>query len=104
MSSRRSHGEGSIFFEEARNRWVGTIDLETDGSGRRRRSKITGTSKTEVRKRLDALRHEAAAGLPVANGSMTFGQLLDDWMTTAVPARVKSSNTAAQCRWAVEST
>lgn len=104
MAQRRGHGEGSIFFEEARSRWVGTVDLGNDGTGKRRRAKGTGRTKTEVRDKLRALQHQAGAGLPVGDGSLTFGAYLDRWLAEVLPARakVKSSNTVDNYRWAVE--
>lgn len=104
MAQRRSHGEGSIFFEEARSRWVGTVDLGHDGTGKRRRAKVTGRTKTEVRDKLRALQHQAEAGLPVGDGAVTFGSYLDRWLTDVLPARakVRSTNTVDNYRWAVE--
>lgn len=102
MASRRSHGEGSIFREEARNRWVGTIDV---GNGvHRRRVKVTGKTKTAVRERLKVLQRQSDAGLPVAGGSLGFGEFLDQWLLHVLPARssVKSTNTIDNYRWAVE--
>lgn len=104
MAKRRGHGEGSIFFEEARARWVGTVDLGNDGTGKRRRAKVTGRTKTEVRDKLRAIQRAAEAGLPVGDGATTFGSYLDRWLADVLPARakVKSSNTVDNYRWAVE--
>lgn len=103
MAKRRGHGDGSIFFEEARGRWVGTLDLGNDGNGKRRRAKVTGRTKTEVRDKLRDLQRSAEAGLPVGNGSLTFGQFLDTWLAEVLPgrARVRSENTVTSYRWAV---
>lgn len=103
-SARRAHGEGSIFFEPERDRWVGLITLPEDGSGKRRRSKVVGTSKTDVRRKLSALRKAVDDGVPTGHGGLTVSALLDMWLTTALPARarVKSRNTLDIHRWAVE--
>lgn len=102
MAARRSHGDGSIFYEESRKRWVGSCDLPPDGTGKRRRAKVSGQTKTAVKVKLDELRRQVADGLPVADGSLTFGQLLDRWLEEVLPARtrVKSSNTRENYRWA----
>lgn len=99
---RRDYGDGSIFFETSRDRWVGTIDLGRDADGKRQRRKVTGSTRSEVRKRLDDLRRQADAGLPVTDGSMTFGELLDEWLAKGPAAQAKSSNTTDSYRWAVE--
>lgn len=104
MAKRRGHGEGSIFFQEDRNRWVGSIDLGDDGTGRRRRASVTGKTKTAVRDKLRAMQHQVEAGLPVADGGLTFGSFLDRWLGDVLPARtrVRSSKTVDNYRWAVE--
>ena len=103
-SNRRSHGEGSIFFEAARNRWVGTVDLGLDGTGKRRRAKVTGRTKSQARDKLRAVQRQAEAGLPIGDGGLTFGAFLDRWLAEVLPARprVQSSNTLDNYRWAVE--
>lgn len=104
MAKRRGHGEGSIFFQEGRNRWVGSIDLGDDGTGRRRRASVTGKTKTAVRDKLRTMQHQVEAGLPVADGGLSFGRFLDRWLADVLPARakVRSSNTLDNYRWAVE--
>lgn len=104
MAKRRGHGEGSIFFQKSRNRWVGSVDLGDDGSGKRRRASVTGQTKAAVKTKLRAIQHQAETGLPVTDGSLTFGRYLDRWLAEVLPARakVKSSNTIDNYRWAVE--
>jgi hypothetical protein len=63
MTKRRGRGEGSIFFDKRANLWVGQINI-VDGSGRRRRPKVTGQTKREVSDKLQALRAQAASGRP----------------------------------------
>ena len=55
MTRRRGNGEGGIYFESSRNRWVGQIDL-SDGLGGRQRRKVTGRTKTEVATRIREIR------------------------------------------------
>jgi integrase len=103
MSNRRSPGEGTVFFEADRDRWVGVVDLGSDG-GRRRRAKVTGRTKSEALRKLRELRRRAEDGLPVGDGGLTFGAFLDRWLADVLPARgrVNSTNTVANYRWAVE--
>jgi integrase len=56
---RRSPGEGSVFYDSARGRWVAVLDLGQDPeSGKRRRVKLSAPTKTEARERLAELRNE----------------------------------------------
>jgi integrase len=101
---RRGHGEGAIYRDEARARWVGQIDLGVGPGGKRRRPKVFGRTKTEVRARLDELRHSQASGLPVAS-SDRLGEHLDWWLANLEAKAAsgdKSSNTVDNARWAVE--
>ena len=101
---RRGHGEGAIYRDEARGRWVGQIDLGIGPNGKRRRPKVFGRTKTEVRARLDEVRHSQATGLPVASGDR-LGEHLDWWLANLEAKAAsgdKSSNTVDNARWAVE--
>jgi len=53
---RPERGEGAIFNDESQGRWVGRLDLGTDAHGRRRRPKVSGRTRAEVRTKLDQLR------------------------------------------------
>ena len=101
---RRGHGEGAIYRDEARGRWVGQIDLGIGPNGKRRRPKVFGRTKTEVRARLDEIRHSQATGLPVASGDR-LGEHFDWWLANLEAKAAsgdKSSNTVDNARWAVE--
>ena len=103
MTARRSHGDGSVFYEPDRGRWVGLVTLPADGTGKRRRAKVVASTKTEARRKLAELRRAADDGLPTGHGGITVAVLLDQWMATAVPARsrVRSPNTVDNYRWAI---
>ena len=79
LARRRGHGEGAIYRDDARGRWVGQIDLGLGLNGKRRRPKVFGRTKTEVRARLDEIRHSQATGLPIASGDR-LGEHLDWWL------------------------
>ena len=65
MTTRRGRGEGSIYHDEDRDRWVGVLDVTEPGTQKRTRRKVSATTKTEARARLDKLRRELAdAGAP----------------------------------------
>ena len=82
LARRRGHGEGAIYRDDARGRWVGQIDLGLGLNGKRRRPKVFGRTKTEVRARLDEIRHSQATGLPIASGDR-LGEHLDWWLANS---------------------
>jgi integrase len=99
---RRGHGEGALFYEEDRDRWVALLELPPDGSGRRRRRKVTGRTKTEARRKLRQLQRRLEDGLPTGNGSITLGDFLERWLDDVLPARgqVQAKSTVTNYRWA----
>ena len=79
MSKRREQGGGSIFYEEARKRWVGVAQLGRDGRGKRVRKKVTGKTKTEVRKRLaEIIRDHEEDLLTVSD--ITVAEAISEWL------------------------
>ncbi|MFP5254868.1 MAG: tyrosine-type recombinase/integrase [Acidimicrobiia bacterium] len=99
---RRGHGEGALFYEEDRDRWVGLLELPPDGSGRRRRRKVTGRTKTDARRKMRQLQRRLEDGRPTGDGSMTLGDLLERWLVDVLPARsrVQAKSTITNYRWA----
>ena len=62
-TKRRPRGEGTIFHDEDRQRWLGQIDLGRGADGRRRRRKVTGRTCAEVARKLRELRRAEDRGL-----------------------------------------
>ena len=94
MTTRRGRGEGSIYHDEDRGRWVGVLDVTEPGSGRRTRRKVSAPTKTEVRARLDALRRELADAGSAGPAAGTVGSVVADWVNH-LPARIKDPTTVA---------
>lgn len=94
MTTRRGRGEGSIYHDEDRGRWVSVIDVTEPGTQKRTRRKVSAKTKTEARAKLDALRREladAGAAGPIAG---TVGSVVADWVSH-LPARIKDPTTVA---------
>lgn len=77
--TRRPKGAGSIF-QDAENpkRWIGKVRID----GRLR--KVSGTSRTDVQKKLDALKAKAATG-DLPSQSITVKKLVDIFMERRLP-------------------
>lgn len=98
-SQRRGKGEGSIFEEPDRNRWVGVVDLGPDGTGKRRRVKVTGPTRTEVTRRLKQRRAELEAGA-TGPATMTVADLIAEWSTAVLPTMTPANGDAL--RWTAD--
>jgi len=55
MATRRSNGEGSLSWNEARQRWVGRASLGYNAEGKRRIGTVSARTKTEAKNKLRAL-------------------------------------------------
>lgn len=87
---RRSRGDGSVFYDQARGCWVGQVDLGRDpDTGQRRRPKVFGDSKTDAKEKLDQLREEKRKTGTVAKRDTTVKTVVQDWLKNP-PPKVKS--------------
>lgn len=98
MSARRGHGEGSLFYDEKRDRWIGTAPRTPDG----RRPKVSAKTKTEARDKLREAIRQQQRGVRV-DGHLTVEKYLEDWLTNVLPAspKVKAPSTLENAEWAV---
>ncbi len=82
--SRRGRGEGSVYFVELRNEWVGSISLGVDPqTGKRRRATIYGSSKKETLQRLADFRARTATELS-RRRAPTLREFAEGWLEREV--------------------
>lgn len=93
--SRRSRGDGALFYRADRDRWMGRISV----NGKPRT--VSASTKTEARYKLDQLRRAADDGLPVITRDRTIAELLELWRTKALPNRDLSPARIASHDWAI---
>jgi len=102
MTKRRGKGEGAVYWDDKRQRWVGAVNLGFGADGRRIRKVYRAPTKSEVLDRLDEARRLHAQGtLADRDERITVTKFLDDWLTTVVPERVRAS-TADGYRYQVD--
>lgn len=79
---RRTKGDGAIFFDEKRKKYVGQISLGYDENGKRKRKTVYGDTKTEVKNKLKNIEFQVYTGTFVDKNDITIyhlaKQLLDD--------------------------
>jgi len=92
-----AHGQGAISYDDAARCWIGLLDLGRDANGRRRRTKVRGRTRAEVRDKLDALRNLRDAGVDVSTRTMTIVDLIVLWFERGAPVDV-TENTIYNCR------
>jgi integrase len=89
--NRRGWGEDSVYQDG--DRWRGAISLGRTPDGRRRRVKVSGSTKAEVIAKLKEARRSLDAGVENPTSRLTVGAYLDRWIE-GVPGRVEQSTAA----------
>jgi integrase len=89
--SRRGRGEDSVYQDG--DRWRGAISLGRTPDGRRRRIKVSGSTKAEVIAKLKEVHRALDAGVESPTRRLTVGAYLDQWIE-GVPGRVEQSTAA----------
>jgi integrase len=101
MSRRRSHGEGSLYFDDTKELWVGVVDLPPDGTGRRRRKYVRAKRKQDVITKVAAIKTDLAKGRVLPDERRTTTDFLRWWYREVLPGTVKES-TARDYVWVLE--
>jgi hypothetical protein len=98
MTGRRGWGEDSIYFDHSGDcrdpethrhcpgRWRGVVSLKPGPDGQRRRKKVSGKNKTEVRAKLAELHDELNDGV-VTNAAYTVAHAIRDWLADGLAGR-----------------
>lgn len=76
-SAKRSNGEGSIYFDRAKQRWVGATTVGLDARGRPIRRKVSGGTRQEAAGKLRDLMQ--LAGTVDLTKRVTVGELAEEW-------------------------
>lgn len=86
---RRGNGEGSIVHRKD-GLWQGAISCGRDPtSGKWKRVTVYGRTRAEVADKLDQLRNQQRAGLPIEPQSVTVGQWIETWLQEYKKASLK---------------
>ena len=91
MTARRSRGEGSLYWDEGRERWMACVDIGFNAQGKRRRRWVSGKTKTEAKQRLLALRQEQAEGRGADRWDYTVRDAVESWLAHGLTGREEST-------------
>ncbi|MFF1625330.1 hypothetical protein [Streptomyces sp. NPDC058272] len=80
---RAGHGEDTIYWDPAKNRFVG---LGHAPNGKRRRPKVYGKTKTEVRTKIRDLKKEMQTGVK-SPANYTGAEAVNDWLGRGLKGR-----------------
>ena len=81
VAARRAYGEDSIYWHEAKGRYIGAISLAYDPKGKRIRKSVTGKTKAEVRDKLKELHRELEQGT-ASSPTYRVDQAVSTWLAS----------------------
>lgn len=84
--TRAGHGEDTIYWDPAKNRYVGAVSLGHAPNGKRRRPKVYGKTKTEVRSKIRELKKEVQTGVK-SPANYTVTDAVNDWLQRGLKGR-----------------
>lgn len=87
----RSNGEGAVYQDKARRRWVGTATVGYDGDGKQVRRSVTGRTKGQVVERMRELQGAIDQGQDPAARDLTVARFLATWLDDVLPGSVAAS-------------
>jgi integrase len=90
--ARRGRSEGSIYFRESDNRWVGSISTGYDGEGRRKRRIVYGATKKEVQDKIRELQGQAISGTLPDVTRLKLGAYLNRWLENTAKSKVHATS------------
>lgn len=88
MSRRAANGEGTVRFNEKRNRFEGRVTVGVNASRQPVRRMVTGKSERDVRTKMRKLITSTEAGLKPAPRALTVAKFLDGWQADILPGTV----------------
>jgi integrase len=87
MTTRRSRGDGGLYWSESRQRWIAEITVSYAPSGKRITRKGSGKTKTEAKAKLKANLRDHEDGITVDPGNYTVSQAVNDWLEYGLTGR-----------------
>jgi Phage integrase, N-terminal SAM-like domain len=87
MPTRRSRGEGSLYWDESRQRWMAAVDVGFSPTGKRQRRWVSGKTKTEAKQKLLAMRRDQSDGLPTEHRTYTVREAVESWLEHGLTGR-----------------
>jgi integrase len=87
MTSRRSRGDGAVYWHEGRQRWITSITIGYSPDGKRILKSASGRTKSEAKDKLRDIVRDYQDGLALAASRYTVGQAVEDWLMYGLNGR-----------------
>ncbi len=87
MVKRRSRGDGGLFWNESRQRWIAEVTVGYSPSGKRLTRKRSAKTKTEAKEKLKELIRDLDDGLPTGSATYTVADAVESWLEHGLSGR-----------------
>ncbi|GII96875.1 site-specific integrase [Sinosporangium siamense] len=91
MSGRRSPGDGGLYWDEKRGRWIASLTVGYTAGGRRIVKKASGKSKTEAKNKLKEIIRDYEDGLALTSSNETVAEAVRYWLEHGLKGRGDST-------------
>jgi integrase len=95
MTKRRSKGDGSLFWDDTRQRWIAEVTVGYRPNGRRIVRRGSGRTKTAAQHKLKEIIRDHEDGLVMGGYGYTVADAVRDWLAFGLGGR--DSNTITKC-------
>jgi integrase len=91
MTKRRSRGDGGLYWDEKRQRWIAAVTIGYTPAGKRIVRRGSGITKTEAKDKLKEVLRDHEDGLAIAPHGFTVADTVNDWLTYGLNGRSTST-------------
>jgi integrase len=91
MASRRSRGDGGLYWDRSRKRWIAEVTVGYTASGKRIVRKASGTTKTVAQRKLKEIIRDYEDGLAIAPHNYTVADAVRDWLSYGLSGRSRAT-------------
>lgn len=89
MARKRAFGEGTIYYNDKRERWEGQFPYQDNTTGKTKRKLFTGRTQKEVAKKGNDFLKSVEGGLLPSADKITLGQWIDCWLEDYIKPTVR---------------
>jgi hypothetical protein len=91
MGARRGRGEGGLYWDEQRQRFIAEVTIGYTPAGKRIVRRGSGKTKTEARTKLKQVLRDHEDGLTIGSPYFTVADAVNDWLGYGLTGRSKST-------------
>src|SRR6266487_3989549 len=95
MPSRRSRGDGGLYWDRSRQRWIAEVTVGYTPNGKRIVKKASGKTKTAAQRKLKDIIRDYEDGLAIPPYNYTVADAVRDWLQYGLSGR--SQATVKKC-------